>query len=107
MMMNLYEQLFNCNPEVKVTEGENDYTYQVRAVGVKKEDLTVGVKNGYLIIDDKGKDEEPWKDDVSMSLLLPRNGIDTKGIKATINLGILTIRIPKGDDPNILKIEVE
>ena len=107
-------------PAVNVTESDKAFTLEVAAPGFKKEDFTLEVKNGYLMISAETEQEEEKKEEMytrrefrfnsfKRSFALPDNVLENK-IKANYEDGILLITVPKSEkvkDEMIKKISVQ
>lgn len=94
-------------PAINVVETEEDYILEVAAPGKLKEDLKIELNKNILLIstENKDKNESVQKNytrkeysytSFSRSFELPDN-IDSEGIKATYDDGILSITVPKGE----------
>lgn len=90
-------------PVVHSEEDENGYKIDVEVPGVKKEDIEIEIKDGYL----KVSGEKKWKDEMSkFSKSWYLDGyIDIENIVARIDNGILTLELPKVKK-EIKKIEI-
>lgn len=96
-------------PAVNVKEDENNFTIEVAAPGLNKEDFNVSLDNNVLTIssEKEHKDEEKEKGQFmrrefsyaafSRSFTLPE-GVDHENIKANHTDGILNIAIPKKEE---------
>ena len=95
-------------PAINVLEGENDYTVEIAAPGLKKEDFDVNIDNeGNLHIRMEQKHDEK-KEDKKMhylrrefnytkfeqTLILP-DDVEKAKIGAKVENGVLTIDLPK------------
>jgi HSP20 family protein len=103
-------------PLVDIFEDEEGIVMQVDLPGVKKEDVSVEVKNNLLIIQGQRQTDMGVSDDRyyrrericgtfqrSFSL---RTAIAPDSIKAAFKNGVLTIRIPKPEEDKPRKISV-
>ena len=92
-------------PAVNVTENENNYTIELAAPGLNKEDFEVSVDDGVLTVSsEKERSNEDGKGDYKRrefsytsfkrSFNLPRN-LDAENIKAKHENGVLYIELPK------------
>ena len=95
-------------PAINVKETEKEYTVEVAAPGMKKEDLNINLDDdGNLVIKMEKKDEK--KDEnkkehylrrefayskFEQTLLLP-DDVDKEKIGAGVNDGVLTVSLPK------------
>jgi len=104
-----------------VVENENDYTIEVAAPGLNKEDFNVSLNEGVLTVssEKEHKDEEDKGDykcrefyytSFRRSFNLPSN-VDEENIKAKHENGVLYIELPKTEEQKEedqgKKIEIE
>ena len=95
------------NTDIK--ENDNDYELTMNLPGVKKEDVTAELKDGYLTIhatsnqnkDEKDEDgkyirRERYAGNLSRSFYIGE-GVKQEDIKAAFKNGILSITVPKED----------
>jgi len=100
-----------------IYETETELIIQTAIAGVQAKELDISLENDVLII--KGERENPTKDSkknyfskecyfgpFSREVILPRE-IDPSRVKATMEEGILTIRIPKIEREKKKKIIIE
>jgi len=92
-----------------IVERDKEYEIHADLPGLKKEDITVGVKDGVLTISGQRTAESKENKDayrrmerhwghVSRSLRLPRN-VDVAHINAKHENGVLTVSVPKTAPP--------
>ena len=95
-------------PAINVKESEKDYTVELAAPGLTKDDFTVNVDNdGNLHIKIENKSNKKEEDKKShylrrefsyskyeQTLLLP-DDVEKEKIAATVNNGVLTVDLPK------------
>ena len=95
-------------PAINVKESEKEYTVELAAPGLKKEDFNVNIdRDGNLHIRMESKDEHKDEDKKShylrrefsyskyeQTLLLP-DDVDKDRIEAKVNDGVLTVNLPK------------
>ena len=95
-------------PAIKVKESEKDYTVELAAPGLTKDDFTVNVDNdGNLHIKIENKSNKKEEDKKShylrrefsyskyeQTLLLP-DDVEKEKIAASVNNGVLTVDLPK------------
>lgn len=95
-------------PAINVKESEKDYTVELAAPGLKKEDFNVNIdKDGNLHINMESKNEKKDEDKKShylrrefsyskyeQTLLLP-DDVNKDAIEAKVNDGVLTVTLPK------------
>lgn len=95
-------------PAINVKESEKEYTVELAAPGLKKEDFNVNIdKDGNLHIHMESKNEKKDEDKKShylrrefsyskyeQTLLLP-DDVDKEKIEAKVNDGVLTVNLPK------------
>ncbi len=95
----------NTLPSVNVKENENEFTIEVAAPGLTREDIKVEITHGILTIASEKKEETAEENDkftrkefnyssFQRSFHLPDN-IDEDSIKANYNDGVLNITIAK------------
>ncbi len=101
------EDIEKLSMPVEVTEKEKEYDIRAELPGVKKEDLDIDIDKNYLTIRAK-KEEEICEDkkaykksefrygEFSRSVYLPQD-IDMDKIDATLEHGVLKIKLPKLD----------
>jgi HSP20 family protein len=100
----------NTLPSVNVKENDNEYTVELAAPGMKKEDFQIELNNNVLTIRSEWKDEkEEKKGDVytrkefsyqsfQRSFNLNNEVVDDAKIKATYKDGILSLTLPKKEE---------
>ena len=110
-------------PAINVKESEKEYTVELAAPGLKKEDFNVNIdRDGNLHIRMESKDEHKDEDKKShylrrefsyskyeQTLLLP-DDVDKDAIEAKVNDGVLTVNLPKTEkkeDKTLKQIEVK
>ena len=95
-------------PAINVKETDSEYTVELAAPGLKKEDFNVNIhKSGNLHIHMESKHEQKGEDKKShylrrefsyskyeQTLLLP-DDVDKDKIEAKVNDGVLTVNLPK------------
>lgn len=101
------EDIEKLSMPVEVTEKENEYDIRAELPGVKKEDLDIDIDKNYLTIrakkeEEKCEDKKAYKKsefrygEFSRSVYLPQD-IDMDKIDATLEHGVLKIKVPKLD----------
>ncbi len=96
-------------PSVNTREGESAYHVEVDLPGVKKEDISVDVKDNVITISGERKTKEEVEEDdyykvessygkFERSFTLPEN-VDTENIHAESQDGVLEVIIPKLEKP--------
>ncbi len=109
-----------CNVVVDVVEDEKGYTLKAEVPGIKKEEISVEVNDGVLVISGEKKEEKEEKNRVfhrverrygkfQRSFYLP-DGVVADNITAAYKDGILELRIPKQEEapkPEAKKIAIE
>ena len=110
-------------PAINVKESEKEYTVELAAPGLKKEDFNVNIdRDGNLHIRMESKDEHKDEDKKShylrrefsyskyeQTLLLP-DDVEKDKIEAKVNDGVLTVNLPKKEnktDNAMKQIEVK
>ncbi|XP_019170047.1 PREDICTED: 26.5 kDa heat shock protein, mitochondrial [Ipomoea nil] len=121
-MNRLFDKLSLINPtQLMGRYKEDDKWYKIRydVPGLRKEDLKITVEDGYLTIKGEHKEEEEGGDDddevwssrrygfYDASLMLPDDA-KADEIKAEMKNGVLTITIPRTEQPkkNVKEIQV-
>jgi len=105
-------------PAVDVHETENELVVTADIPGMNEKDIDVRVENNMLTISGERKTESNVKDDnylrvertygsFSRSFSLP-NTVNTEGIAAEYNNGVLSVRLPKREEtkPRQVKVNV-
>ena len=95
-------------PAVNIKETDNGFQVEVLAPGIPKEEINIAVENETLTVsfDHKENSETTTKDakftrrefsiiSFKRSFHIPNELVNTEGIKASHNNGILTIELPK------------
>lgn len=93
-------------PAVNIKENENEFTVDVAAPGMNKEDFQVNIENDILTISSERKENKEDTNDnytrkeysymsFKRSFTLPKGIVDSEKIKATYKNGELKIYIPK------------
>ncbi|GHF52172.1 HSP20 family protein [Amycolatopsis bartoniae] len=101
-------------PSADVTETDGEYVFEVEVPGVRREDITVDLTGNRLAITGELKERE--RDGVfrrrtrrtgkfSYRVLLPR-GVDGEHVAATLEDGVLTVRVPKSEPAQPRRIEI-
>jgi len=96
-------------PAVNVLENDHEFTIEVAAPGMKKNDFDINLDNNQLTISSEIKNETERKEgkytrrefsyqSFSRSFRLPFDLIDGDKIKAKYNEGILCIHLPKKEE---------
>ena len=96
-------------PSVNTREGESAYHVEVDLPGVKKEDISVDIKDNILTISGERQTKEEVKEDdyykvessygkFERSFTLPEN-VDSENIHAETEDGVLEVVIPKLEKP--------
>lgn len=109
--------LMDWRPVVNTYETDNAIVINAEVPGVKKEDISIDVKNNVLTISGERKDQENIdRDDYyrserfygsfQRSFTLPDN-VDAEKVDATYKDGVLEIKIPKTEESARKKIEVK
>ena len=107
---NLWDDFFGfygdrVNPlPTDIIEEENAYRLEIEVPGYCKEDLSISLEKGNLIVEVKAKMDENIKyirkerkqDQLSRAFYVGKH-LSTKDIQASFDQGILTILIPKYD----------
>lgn len=99
------------HPFVSSSECKDSYHINVDLPGVKKEDIDVNVKNGYMTISGERKESKKTEDEKILRVessygrfergfALPENA-DVENVKAECKSGVLEILIPKLEPSDI------
>ena len=86
---------------MNISENDEAYIINFRAVGLSKEDIEIGIEGNILSVSTKtSKNEikwtqqEFWNDKINKKVEFP-NDVDVDGVSAEVEKGILKIRLPK------------
>lgn len=106
-------------PGVEVYRGENEYRVVAHVPGVKKEDLSVSVEDGFLKLDGKYEDrnteglENAYSElhsyaEFSRKLRIDETRFDVEKVEAKLENGVLTVRLPIREEvkPKSVKVQV-
>lgn len=104
-------------PAVDIAEVDGHLEIKAEIPGMKKEDIKVTVKNGYLMISGEKKQEKEEKDQsyhrveryygqFCRSIALPSD-VEADKVKAEYKDGVLNIEIPKPDSMKSKNIDVQ
>ena len=104
------------SPAVNFSEKDGKYYFTADIPGVKKEDISVSVENGYLTVSGKKEESKEEKEanyymkethygSFSRSFRLPE-AVDESKIEATYKDGVLTVSVEKSEKPTKKKIEI-
>jgi len=110
-------QVITSEPAIEVSENENESMMVVELPGVKKEDITISVENGWLSVTGERKSlqspeisrilhrEIEYKP-FARSLKLP-HPVDADKITAQLENGLLKISLPKAEEVRPRTIEIK
>jgi HSP20 family protein len=99
-------------PLMNVYDDENDVTVEIEAPGLRKEDFSISLEKGTLVV--KGQKKGDRKRGVhaersfgafERSLTVPYP-INASGVKANYENGVLSVVLPKSDEVKPRKIEL-
>ncbi len=101
---------------VDLSEKDGKYTLTAELPGVKKEDISISIEDGYLTLTGK-KEETNEEKEASYYLKETRSGsfsrtfklsgrVSEENIDATYKDGVLTVIIPHEDEPETRRIEI-
>ncbi len=104
-------------PPINVLSSENEIIVQCEVAGVKREDIDLSITGETLVIKGSKKpcaDEETVRfhtqergcGDFSRTIVLP-DKVDAEKIEASLEAGILTIRLPKSEAAKPKRITVK
>ncbi|MBN2350306.1 MAG: Hsp20/alpha crystallin family protein [Bacteroidales bacterium] len=98
-------------PAVNISETDNEYSIEVAAPGMKRDNFKIKLENNLLSISSEQKEEKSEKADkgkysrrefsyqsFQRTFNLPENEIDGDKIKAAYADGILTLTLPKREE---------
>ena len=97
-------------PAVNVKETDDEYTLEVAAPGMKKDDFKINLENNQLTISSElKKEKENKKEDIFTrrefsyqsflrSFSIPENVVEGEKITAKYSDGILTVKLPKREE---------
>jgi len=92
-------------PFMETKEEENKYTISAELPGMDEKDVKVTISKDVLTVEGEKKTEK-YKKSFTRSFTLPTS-IDSEGIEALLERGILTVNIPKMPEKALKKIEVK
>jgi len=118
-LLDIFDDFFTVNPfediSIKcpihdVIENEKEYVIEAMLAGVKKEDVTVDINERRLSIEAVRKEDkdlkynrkESFTGTYKRSFILPDDA-DADNIDATMEDGVLTVKIPKLEEPRSKK----
>ena len=104
-------------PAVDIREAEDALLMQVELPGIDKEDIALEVKDGVLTVSGERRYEKNVAEEnvhrieraygkFTRSFSLPRN-IDAEKVEASMNNGILEVRLPKHDSAKPKAIAIQ
>lgn len=104
-------------PAVDIEEQENAYVVEAELPGVKPEDVNIELVGNELSITGEIKDDEERREGVmrrrarrrgrfEYRVILP-NEVDAENIEANLADGVLTVRVPKSEQAQRRRIEVQ
>jgi HSP20 family protein len=103
------------SPAIDVYEDKDRFTVIAEVPGMKKEDLNITLQNGVLTISGERKQEgkkseqgfrsERFVGRFQRSITLPTS-VNSSGVKATYQDGILRVELPKSEEAKPKQIEV-
>jgi len=97
-------------PAVNVSENDKEYTIEVAAPGLNKDDFRVDYQNGKLTISSEKQDEKKEEDEGKVTrrefnyqsfqrtFNVPENMVKDEDISAKYMDGILKVSVPKSDE---------
>ena len=104
-------------PAVDIFEDKDNYVVKAELPGMKKEDIDVSLHDGSLSISGERKNEDKWEDAevyraerffgrFQRTVALPAP-VESGGIKAQYQDGILTVTLPKAEEAKPKQIDVQ
>ncbi|MFD2514132.1 Hsp20/alpha crystallin family protein [Pontibacter locisalis] len=108
MPMQMNRQMMANMPATNIRENEKDYSIEVAAPGMKKEDFNIDVNEGMLTISSHKEEEKKQEEEnytrreynyssFSRSFRLPES-VNEDDIKASYKDGVLHLSVPKGKE---------
>ena len=93
-------------PRVDVFERDNRLVAKVDLPGVKKEDVTVQVTDGHLVMSGERKQEKEEKKNRAVPL---PDGVKLEDVKATFADGVVEVSVPlpARAEPTVRKVEIQ
>jgi len=99
-----FQNEFKSRPSMNVVENDNEYRVEFNAPGFKKEEASVSIENGQLLVSLEQKKETESSEKYLRREFFCRNyrqsfelpdDVDREKISASLDNGILTILLPK------------
>lgn len=100
----IWGPLIEENEDLYIEEKKDYYLINIVVAGVKKEEIDLGIDSDFLVVKCSPVHPNLIIRPLTKKLRLPGD-IDTTNIIANLNLGILTIKIPKKSEQRRIKIE--
>jgi len=95
------------NVPAKVVKNENNVTILIKAPGFKKDDISISIQNGAVIIKGKRDSKEKWlEEEFEKSFKLPEKIKENK-ISAKLENGILTVTLPYAEESKPIAVEIK
>ena len=108
MMSNIFNTIWGPlieeNEDLYIEEKKDYYLINIVVAGVKKEEINLGIDSDFLVVKSSPVHPNLIIRPLTKKLRLPGD-VDTTNIIANLNLGILTIKIPKKSEQRRIKIE--
>ena len=101
-------------PRADVSETEQEYVLDIELAGIRREDVTIEANGKQLVVTGELKDKEREgrfhrkarrAGKFSYAVTLPRD-VDREKIDATLEEGVLTVRVPKSEAAKPRRIEI-
>jgi HSP20 family protein len=102
-------------PQADVTETDDAYVVEIELPGVNKEDIDISLSGRRLLVTGERKEEERTGilrrrtrrvGRFRYEVLLP-GAVDEDGVQASLEDGVLTLRVPKASTERPRRIEVQ
>jgi HSP20 family protein len=102
-------------PQADVTETDDAYVVEIELPGVNKEDIDIALSGRRLLVTGERKEEERTGilrrrtrrvGRFRYEVLLP-GAVDEDGVQASLEDGVLTLRVPKASTERPRRIEVQ
>ncbi len=104
-------------PALDFAESKDDYTLNIELPGVDKDDVSITLKDGYLVVHGEKKSNQQEESDLcycseryygkfERSVRLP-DAIDTQKVSAHFDKGVLKVTLPKTEKAKPKEIKIK
>lgn len=90
--------------DLYIEEKKDCYLINILVAGIKKEEINLGIDSEFLVVKCSPAHPNLIVHPLTKKMKLPGD-VDTTNIIANLNLGILTIKIPKKSEQRRIKID--